>query len=762
MPKRIKDYGTAATTIATDDYFAIDGVTNGTRKALLTAVGNTGLLFGAGTAGAPLMAVGTAGNGVYAPSGNTLGFSTNGLGRWKIDSFGTLVSDVQSTPVLRFQPSLPGTICGVEWFDTGAVLAAYAKYNVTSPQLEINAGKSGSTGRIVFYTNTTDVGRFTSAGSLLVGTNSETGLTGAGGFRVASTTSAVSSVAGAVVVGDLTAATTVAIGGGNVNAGANLIAAGSVGAGTSSPSFAVEVSGTASLAKRTIGINAVPLIYLPDQAVFPYSLALSNGLRNLSWTAAVEGQNNTAVGIGVLTLNSRGFFNTALGALAMADNTIGNYNTALGEGALQHNDSGISNTAVGTSALNNTTANYNTGVGLDALQYNTTGTENVAVGKRAAWQKVTGSNNTVVGTDALYSSLAGASNTAIGHNSLNASTADNNTAVGASSLVANVTGTLNAAIGRAAFLNLTTGSSNTALGDSAGRYHADGSTALITSANSIYIGADARGFNNSDNNSIVIGAGASGIGANSVVLGGTGIATTVLRGNVGINITSPGALLQVFSNADFTTESGTMIVGSTNSGKQALTFGVNTTSTYSYIQSTQWSTAYRALSLNPLGGNVGINTTAPDKALEINSATGANLRLTYNDSNGGALNYADFSMSSGGKLTIAPSGGVVSITGGLGTSVQSLSGAGAVNLTTGITEVTSTGVANALMLADGAPGQEKTIIHGVDGGSFVLTPTTKTGWSTFTSTAAGESITLVFLTTRGWIVKGSYLGVIAP
>lgn len=62
-------------------------------------------------------------------------------------------------------------------------------------------------------------------------------------------------------------------------------------------------------------------------------------------------------------------------------------------------------------------------------------------------------------------------------------------------------------------------------------------------------------------------------------------------------------------------------------------------------------------------GKVGIGTTAPDKALEINSATGANLRLTYNDANGTAANYADFSMSSGGNLTIAPSGGNTNVTG---------------------------------------------------------------------------------------------------
>lgn len=54
---------------------------------------------------------------------------------------------------------------------------------------------------------------------------------------------------------------------------------------------------------------------------------------------------------------------------------------------------------------------------------------------------------------------------------------------------------------------------------------------------------------------------------------------------------------------------------------------------------------------------LGINTNSPAKQVEINSATGDNLRLTYNDSNGGATNYADFSVSSGGDLTINASGG---------------------------------------------------------------------------------------------------------
>lgn len=55
-------------------------------------------------------------------------------------------------------------------------------------------------------------------------------------------------------------------------------------------------------------------------------------------------------------------------------------------------------------------------------------------------------------------------------------------------------------------------------------------------------------------------------------------------------------------------------------------------------------------------GRAGVNTTAPDKAAEINSATGVNLRLTYNDSNGSAANYTDFSTTSTGDFITTPVG----------------------------------------------------------------------------------------------------------
>lgn len=84
------------------------------------------------------------------------------------------------------------------------------------------------------------------------------------------------------------------------------------------------------------------------------------------------------------------------------------------------------------------------------------------------------------------------------------------------------------------------------------------------------------------------------------------------------------------------------------------------------------------------------------------------------------------------------------------TSIQSLSGAGAVNVTTAVTKLTTTG-ANALTLADGANGQKKTIVMIVDGGDGTLTPTTKTGFTTITFNDIGDGVQLQFFTTVGWI-----------
>ena len=60
-------------------------------------------------------------------------------------------------------------------------------------------------------------------------------------------------------------------------------------------------------------------------------------------------------------------------------------------------------------------------------------------------------------------------------------------------------------------------------------------------------------------------------------------------------------------------------------------------------------------------GNLGINTSLPDKQVEINSATGDCLRLTYNDSNGTASTYFDNVVSSAGVVTMTANGSSPSI-----------------------------------------------------------------------------------------------------
>lgn len=100
-------------------------------------------------------------------------------------------------------------------------------------------------------------------------------------------------------------------------------------------------------------------------------------------------------------------------------------------------------------------------------------------------------------------------------------------------------------------------------------------------------------------------------------------------------------------------------------------------------------------------------------------------------------------------------------TGGLVGNVQALSGAGAVNTSTLATAFTSTGAAQALTLADGVAGQMKVIAHVSDGGSGVLTPTTKSGYATITFNNAGDAVVLQFFTTAGWIIVGAFGAVVA-
>ena len=120
------------------------------------------------------------------------------------------------------------------------------------------------------------------------------------------------------------------------------------------------------------------------------------------------------------------------------------------------------------------------------------------------------------------------------------------------------------------------------------------------------------------------------------------------------------------------------------------------------------------------------------------------------DSTTGAVTV-DATLGTATSITTLAVSGASTLCGALIEGVQALSGAGAVNLTTPITSLTTTGAAQALTLANGTVGQVKIIVHAVDGGSAVLTPTTKIGFSTITFTGVGESASLVY-TSAGWAI----------
>jgi hypothetical protein len=108
-------------------------------------------------------------------------------------------------------------------------------------------------------------------------------------------------------------------------------------------------------------------------------------------------------------------------------------------------------------------------------------------------------------------------------------------------------------------------------------------------------------------------------------------------------------------------------------------------------------------------------------------------------------------------LTTGVTGALPVANGGTGASgaVQSLSGAGAVNITSLATAFTSTATGNALTLADGAQGQIKTVIYVAEaagGDTGVLTPTNLGSATTITFNAIGDSVTLQFAGTDWWVV----------
>jgi hypothetical protein len=165
---------------------------------------------------------------------------------------------------------------------------------------------------------------------------------------------------------------------------------GNIGIGTTSPKWALDVSGH---------INSSAGYLIGEDLVLTFPGGTSNNNISLGYQAFNgTGANNTALGFQTLSVNS-GNSNTASGAYALNVNATGNNNTATGSSAMQYYDTGGNNTASGFAALGcslgggiECSGSQNTADGAYALEYNQTGSNNIAIGYAAATE-VSGSNS---------------------------------------------------------------------------------------------------------------------------------------------------------------------------------------------------------------------------------------------------------------------------------------------------------------------------------------------------------------------------------
>jgi len=93
---------------------------------------------------------------------------------------------------------------------------------------------------------------------------------------------------------------------------------------------------------------------------------------------------------------------------------------------------------------------------------------------------------------------------------------------------------------------------------------------------------------------------------------------------------------------------------------------------------------------------------------------------------------------------------------GLKQLAQTLSAGGAANVTTSVTLVDATSGTVAVTLADGSDGQIKTIIDTATTGTnaITITPTNLRGYTSIVLNAPGETVTLLFKSSKWNIIGG--------
>jgi trimeric autotransporter adhesin len=436
--------------------------------------------------------------------------------------------------------------------------------------------------------------------------------------------------------------------------------AGNVGIGTTAPNQLLTVEGPMSLRTQaapslTANYGKIyvdsgdgnKLKYMnPAGVIVDLSAAGSGGsLDALSDTITDATAESIYIGSGAGTgAASTNQFNLALGqnALNAMNNASADRNTAIGWDSLGNLTSGANNTALGSESLQGlTTGGANVGLGREAMARLTTGSNNTAVGTTSLFEITTESDNTALGEGAGVL-LNGSGNVMVGRGSLASlgayvGDADQNTAVGTRSLRNLTSGDANVSYGYENLLYVTTGSNNIAVGSYSGE-------TLTTGSNNILIGHNINVAAAATSNFMSLGNIIYATGVN-----GTG--TTVSTANVGIGTTSPAYKLDlvnnsariaglVFTQQEFNAPTGWASTVTDPFNNQLFFKGAHLNAGYGVWvrgqppQSTGidaenggadlqlWANSAERVRISS-AGNVGIGTTAPSVALQVDGTSKA-------------------------------------------------------------------------------------------------------------------------------------------
>ncbi len=351
---------------------------------------------------------------------------------------------------------------------------------------------------------------------------------------------------------------------------------GNVGILRSDPAYPLDISGTA----RISNVGNVDGSLLLGSAGLSYTNATNNISLGKTTANTTVGSGNVAVGNSTLSSLTTGTNNVALGYIAgntitsgsqnvyVGGNTVPSAASATNEITVGFGATGLgSNTVVlGNSSIAMTALRGNVGIGttapafpldvngaakfrgtLDFSTNNITNANQISATTNLVLQPTTGNVGIATTAPAFPLDVSGAARVStnstvdgtlyLGSAAVAYQNSTKNVVFGSGSLPP-ASGSNNVAIGNGTLAALTTGTNNTTIGLNAG-------TTITTGTDNVYVGAGAAASAVGVSNEIVIGSGTTGLGSNSAVLGNSNIATTILRGNVGIGTTTPSNKLHI-------------------------------------------------------------------------------------------------------------------------------------------------------------------------------------------------------------------------